>query len=187
MSYKKYKTGDDHLQDEERALTQAEREACQMANEQAETASRDKVVAYLSKYVNYNNSQCINPQEFAKRAHLGVNLLQRVKKQRRISDKCLMRLALGIVIFSDTLIERRIMMKTPKPSTEMARQEIDEMRGEFCKVFGKHATKALDLKQQGWDLDLMARYYEDISRSNKNAPQNAHLVKKSSIENQTKK
>ena len=187
MSYKEYKTGDDHLQDEERALTQTERETCQMEDEQAEGAANDQVVAYIKKYVTNKDSQCINPHEFAMRAHLGVNLLQRLNKSSTITDLCHMRLALGIVIFSDTLIERRILMKTPMPTPNKVKQETDKMRTEFLKVFGKYATKALDLKQQGADLDMMARYYEDKACHNKNVPQNTHIKKHQALGNNNNK
>lgn len=187
MNNKNSKLGDAHLQDEERALTQAERNACQMADEQAERATNDQVVAYINKYVNNKDSQCINPHEFAKRAHLGVNLLQRLNKSSTITDLCHMRLALGIVIFSDILIERRILMKAPMPTPDKVKQETDKMRTEFRKVFGKHATKALTLKQQGADLDMMARYYEDKSCHNKNVPQNTHIKKHQALENNNKK
>lgn len=182
MSNKNLKLGDDRLQDEERALTQDERKTCQMADKQAESAANDQVVAYINKYVTNKDSHCINPHEFAKRAHLGVNLLQRLNRSSTITDLCHMRLALGIVIFSDILIERRILMKTPMPSPEKVKQETDKMRTEFLKVFGKQGAKALALKQQGADLDMMARYYEDKSCHNKNVPQNTHIKKHQALE-----
>lgn len=182
MSNKEYYTGDAHLQEEERALTQAERKTCQMADKQAEGAANEQVVAYISKYVINKDSHCINPQEFAKRAHLGVNLLQRLNKRGTITDLCHMRLALGIVIFSDILIERRILMKTPLPSPDKVKLETDKMRTEFLKVFGKYATKALELKHQGADLDMMARYYEDKACHNKNVPKNTHAKKRKTLE-----
>lgn len=167
---KSNKTNNSDLQ-EERELTPEEMAACKLCHARAEKEASNKALRFLTAHVDKNNKLCINPKEFTKKAHLGANLMKRLRKGGTFTEASYQRMALGIVMFLDKLVELRVLTKYSMPTPEARARETDKMRADFCTAFGPHATWAFSLKQQGADLEMQAMYLKQKAWHNKNQPQ----------------
>lgn len=170
----------------ERVLTQEEMEACQRSSALAEKEASLKALKFLTEHVRSGSSQSINPTEFITKAHLGANLIKRLKGGSVFTDASYRRISLGIVMFFDRLVELRTQMHHSYPAPENTELEAEELRAEFYAAFGPYATWALSLKQQGADLETHAIYLKQKAWHNKKQPKKKQPKDKQSKEKQPK-
>ena len=170
------KTIDSDLQEEreltleKRELTQEEVVACQQSTALAEMEASSKALSFLTAHVRSGSNLCINPTEFTAKAHLGANLIKRLKRGSVFTDASYRRISLGIVMFLDKLVELRTLTWRPHPTPENIRQEGERIRAELLAAFGPYATWALSLKQQGANLETLSIYLKQKAWHNKKQP-----------------
>ena len=155
-------------------LTQLEKKACMDCIDEMRLRHNNAALDFLQQFFHYGD-RGINPNDFSKKVHLGDNFFNRVVQNRYSSliDSSNLRLSIGLAIEWENIVKNHITYRLPLPKSkaeeeaisELAKKKEEELKQKFIKHFGKDMQLAFELKEQGKDLDKIARYLK--SRNNK--------------------
>lgn len=161
-------------------LTLQEKEECQKCIDEMRLRHDNATLDFLQQFV-HNNERGIHPKEFSQKAHLGRNLFYGVVKNRTrsLTNPCKLRIAIGLAIFWENIVTNHIILKIPRFEKSMDQKNYDEkvrkkeeqLKQDCIKHFGKDMQLAFGLKEQGKDLDKIARYLKSLNNKQENFKQ----------------
>ena len=165
---------------EETELTQQEKKGCKKCIDEMRLRHDNAALDFLQQFVHYDE-RGIRPEDFCQKAHLGKNLYYDVVKNRgrRLTNSCKLRLAIGLAIFWENIMTNHITCKIPMPKkpedeenyNEKVRKKEEQLKQDCIKHFGKDMQLAFELKEQGKDLDKIARYLKSLNNKQENFKQ----------------
>lgn len=165
---------------EENELTPEEKKGCQKCIDEMRLRHDNAALDFLQQFFHYGD-RGINPTDFSKKVHLGDNFFNRVVKNRDSSliDSSNLRLSIGLAIEWKRIVRNHITYRLPLPKSkaeeeaieELVKKKEEELKQKFIKHFGKDMQLAFGLKEQGKDLDKIARYLKSLNNKQENFEQ----------------
>ena len=158
--------------EETQELSEEEMEACKNGLQEREKKTNKEVIDFLQQYINDGNYGII-PQNFQKKAHLGVNTFKAVFSQnRKLSRRFKQRICLGIGIMWEEIVRNHIDRKYPKLPPEKRQEKVQKLRKEFIWHLGTPMKETFEMMQEGEKLEPYAIYMNKTSGNKDNFTKN---------------
>lgn len=164
---------DEKMRSEEtQELSEEEMEACKNGLQEREKKTNKEVIDFLQQYIHDGNYGII-PQNFQKKAHLGVNTFKAVFSQnRKLSRRFKQRICLGIGIMWEEIVRNHIDRYYPKLSPEKRLEKVQKLRKEFIWHLGTPMKETFEMMQEGVKLEPYAIYMNKTSGNKDNFTKN---------------
>ena len=158
--------------EETQELSEEEMEACKNGLQEREKKTNKEVIDFLQQYINDGNYGII-PQNFQKKAHLGVNTFKAVFSQnRKLSRRFKQRICLGIGIMWEEIVRNHIDRKYPKLTPEKRLEKVQKLLKEFIWHLGTPMKETFEMMQEGEKLEPYAIYMNKTSGNKDNFTKN---------------
>lgn len=158
--------------EETQELSEEEMEACENGLLEREKKTNKEVIDFLQQYINNDNNGII-PQNFQKKAHLGVNTFKAVfSQERKLSRRFKQRICLGIGIMWEEIVRNHIDRYYPKLSPEKRLEKVQKLRKEFIWHLGTPMKETFEMMQEGEKLEPYAIYMNKTSGNKDNFTKN---------------
>lgn len=158
--------------EETQELSEEEMEACKNGLQEREKKTNKEVIDFLQQYINDGNYGII-PQNFQKKAHLGVNTFKAVFSQnRKLSRRFKQRICLGIGIMWEEIVRNHIDRKYPKLTPEKRLEKVQKLLKEFIWHLGTPMKETFEMMQEGEKLEHYAIYMNKTSGNKDNFTKN---------------
>lgn len=153
-------------------LSEEEMEACKNGLQEREKKTNKEVIDFLQQYINDGNYGII-PQNFQKKAHLGVNTFKAVFSQnRKLSRRFKQRICLGIGIMWEEIVRNHIDRNYPKLTPEKRLEKVQKLRKEFIWHLGTPMKEIFEMMLEGVKLEPYAIYMNKTSGNKDNFTKN---------------
>lgn len=158
--------------EETQELSEEEMEACKNGLQEREKKTNKEVIDFLKQYINNDNNGII-PQNFQKKAHLGVNTFKAVfSRERKLSRRFKQRICLGIGIMWEEIVRNHIDRYYPKLSPEKRLEKVQKLRKEFIWHLGTPMKETFEMMLEGVKLEPYAIYMNKTSGNKDNFTKN---------------
>lgn len=158
--------------EETQELSEEDMEACKNGLQEREKKTNKEVIDFLQQYIHDGNYGII-PQNFQKKAHLGVNTFKAVFSQnRKLSRRFKQRICLGIGIMWEEIVRNHIDRKYPKLTPEKRLEKVQELLKEFIWHLGTPMKETFEMMQEGENLEHYAIYMNKTSGNKDNFTKN---------------
>lgn len=164
---------DEKMRSEEtQELSEEEMEACKNGLQEREKKTNKEVIDFLQQYINDGNYG-IRPQNFQKKAHLGVNTFKAVfSRERKLSRRFKQRICLGIGIMWEEIVRNHIARYCPKIDPEERQKKVQKLLKEFIWHLGTPMKETFEMMQEGENLEHYAIYMNKTSGNKDNFTKN---------------
>lgn len=164
---------DEKMRSEEtQELSEEEMEACKNGLQEREKKTNKEVIDFLQQYI-HDGNYGIRPQNFQKKAHLGVNTFKAVfSRERKLSRRFKQRICLGIGIMWEEIVRNHIDRKYPKLTPEKRLEKVQELLKEFIWHLGTPMKETFEMMQEGANLETYAIYMNKTSGNKDNFTKN---------------
>lgn len=160
------------LSEEEKMLSEEEMKACKNGLQERKKKTNKEVIDFLQQYINDGNYGII-PQNFQKKAHLGVNTFKAVfSKNRKLSRRFKQRICLGIGIMWEDIVRNHIARYYPKIDPEERQKKVQKLLKEFIWHLGTPMKETFEMMQEGENLEHYAIYMNKTSGNKDNFTKN---------------
>lgn len=160
------------LSEEEKILSEEEMKACKNGLQERKKKTNKEVIDFLQQYINDGNYGII-PQNFQKKAHLGVNTFKAVfSKNRKLSRRFKQRICLGIGIMWEDIVRNHIARYYPKIDPEERQKKVQKLLKEFIWHLGTPMKETFEMMQEGENLEHYAIYMNKTSGNKDNFTKN---------------
>ena len=158
--------------EETQELSEEEMEACKNGLQEREKKTNKEVIDFLQQYINDGNYGII-PQNFQKKAHLGVNTFKAVFSQnRKLRRRFKQRICLGIGIMWEEIVRNHIDRKYPKLTPEKRLEKVQKLQKEFIWHLGTPMKETFEMMLEGEKLEPYAIYMNKTSGNKDNFTKN---------------
>lgn len=158
--------------EETQELSEEDMEACKNGLQEREKKTNKEVIDFLQQYI-HDGNYGIRPQNFQKKAHLGVNTFKAVFSQnRKLSRRFKQRICLGIGIMWEEIVRNHIDRKYPKLTPEKRLEKVQKLRKEFIWHLGTPMKETFEMMQEGVNLEHYAIYMNKTSGNKDNFTKN---------------
>lgn len=158
--------------EETQELSEEEMEACKNGLQEREKKTNKEIIDFLQQYINNGNNGII-PQNFQKKAHLGVNTFKAVfSRNRKLSRRFKQRICLGIGIMWEEIVRNHIDRYYPKLPPEKRQEKVQKLRKEFIWHLGTPMKETFEMMQEGAKLEPYAIYMNKTSGNKDNFTKN---------------
>lgn len=158
--------------EETQELSEEEMKACKNGLLEREKKTNKEVIDFLQQYINNGNNGII-PQNFQKKAHLGVNSFNAVfSRNRKLSRRFKQRICLGIGIMWEEIVRNHIDRYYPKLPPEKRQEKVQKLRKEFIWHLGTPMKETFEMMQEGAKLEPYAIYMNKTSGNKDNFTKN---------------
>lgn len=164
---------DEKLHSEEtQELSEEDMEACKNGLQEREKKTNKEVIDFLQQYIHDGNYGII-PQNFQKKAHLGVNTFKAVfSRERKLSRRFKQRICLGIGIMWEEIVRNHIARYCPKIDPEERQKKVQKLLKEFIWHLGTPMKETFEMMQEGENLEHYAIYMNKTSGNKDNFTKN---------------
>lgn len=164
---------DEKMRSEEtQELSEEDMEACKNGLQEREKKTNKEVIDFLQQYI-HDGNYGIRPQNFQKKAHLGVNTFKAVfSRERKLSRRFKQRICLGIGIMWEEIVRNHIDRKYPKLTPEKRLEKVQELLKEFIWHLGTPMKEIFEMMQEGANLETYAIYMNKTSGNKDNFTKN---------------
>lgn len=160
------------LSEKEKILSEEEMKACKNGLQERKKKTNKEVIDFLQQYINDGNYGII-PQNFPKKAHLGVNTFKAVfSKNRKLSRRFKQRICLGIGIMWEDIVRNHIARYYPKIDPEERQKKVQKLLKEFIWHLGTPMKETFEMMQEGENLEHYAIYMNKTSGNKDNFTKN---------------
>lgn len=160
------------LSEKEKILSEEEMKACKNGLQERKEKTNKEVIDFLQQYINDGNYGII-PQNFQKKAHLGVNTFKAVfSKNRKLSRRFKQRICLGIGIMWEDIVRNHIARYYPKIDPEERQKKVQKLLKEFIWHLGTPMKETFEMMQEGENLEHYAIYMNKTSGNKDNFTKN---------------
>lgn len=160
------------LSEKEKILSEEEMKACKNGLQERKKKTNKEVIDFLQQYINDGNYGII-PQNFQKKAHLGVNTFKAVfSKNRKLSRRFKQRICLGIGIMWEDIVRNHIARYYPKIDSEERQKKVQKLLKEFIWHLGTPMKETFEMMQEGENLEHYAIYMNKTSGNKDNFTKN---------------
>lgn len=160
------------LSEKEKILSEEEMKACKNGLQERKKKTNKEVIDFLQQYINDGNYGII-PQNFQKKAHLGVNTFKAVfSQERKLSRRFKQRICLGIGIMWEEIVRNHIDRYCPKIDPEERQKKVQKLRKEFIWHLGTPMKETFEMMQEGEKLEPYAIYMNKTSGNKDNFTKN---------------
>lgn len=160
------------LSEEEKMRSEEDMEACKNGLQEREKKTNKEVIDFLQQYINDSNYGII-PQNFQKKAHLGVNTFKAVfSRERKLSRRFKQRICLGIGIMWEEIVRNHIARYCPKIDPEERQKKVQKLLKEFIWHLGTPMKETFEMMQEGENLEHYAIYMNKTSGNKDNFTKN---------------
>jgi hypothetical protein len=160
------------LSEKEKILSEEEMKACKNGLQERKKKTNKEVIDFLQQYINDGNYGII-PQNFQKKAHLGVNTFKAVfSKNRKLSRRFKQRICLGIGIMWEDIVRNHIARYYPKIDPEERQKKVQKLLKEFIWHLGTPMKETFEMMQEGENLEHYAIYMNKTSGNKDNFTKN---------------
>lgn len=160
------------LSEKEKILSEEEMKACKNGLQERKKKTNKEVIDFLQQYINDGNYGII-PQNFQKKAHLGVNTFKAVfSKNRKLSRRFKQRICLGIGIMWEDIVRNHIARYYPKIDPEERQKKVQKLLKEFIWHLGTPMKEIFEMMQEGENLEHYAIYMNKTSGNKDNFTKN---------------
>lgn len=160
------------LSEKEKILSEEEMKACKNGLQERKKKTNKEVIDFLQQYINDGNYGII-PQNFQKKAHLGVNTFKAVfSKNRKLSRRFKQRICLGIGIMWEEIVRNHIVRYYPKIDPEERQKKVQKLLKEFIWHLGTPMKETFEMMQEGENLEHYAIYMNKTSGNKDNFTKN---------------
>lgn len=158
--------------EETQELSEEEMKACKNGLQEREKKTNKEVIDFLQQYI-HDGNYGIRPQNFQKKAHLGVNTFKAVfSRERKLSRRFKQRICLGIGIMWEEIVRNHIDRYYPKLTPEKRLEKVQKLRKEFIWHLGTPMKEILEMMQEGANLETYAIYMNKTSGNKDNFTKN---------------
>lgn len=158
--------------EETQELSEEEMKACKNGLREREKKTNKEVIDFLQQYINDGNYG-IRPQNFQKKAHLGVNTFKAAFSQnRKLSRRFKQRICLGIGIMWEEIVRNHIDRYYPKIDPEERQKKVQKLQKEFIWHLGTPMKETFEMMQEGAKLEPYAIYMNKTSGNKDNFTKN---------------
>lgn len=158
--------------EETQELSEEDMEACKNGLQEREKKTNKEVIDFLQQYI-HDGNYGIRPQNFQKKAHLGVNTFKAVFSQnRKLSRRFKQRICLGIGIMWEEIVRNHIDRNYPKLTPEKRLEKVQKLRKEFIWHLGTPMKETFEMMQEGENLEHYAIYMNKTSGNKDNFTKN---------------
>lgn len=158
--------------EETQELSEEEMKACKNGLLEREKKTNKEVIDFLQQYINNGNNGII-PQNFQKKAHLGVNSFNAVfSRNRKLSRRFKQRICLGIGIMWEEIVRNHIDRYYPKLPPEKRQEKVQKLRKEFIWHLGTPMKETFEMMLEGVKLEPYAIYMNKTSGNKDNFTKN---------------
>lgn len=158
--------------EETQELSEEEMEACKNGLQEREKKTNKEVIDFLQQYIHDGNYGII-PQNFQKKAHLGVNTFKAVfSRERKLSRRFKQRICLGIGIMWEEIVRNHIARYCPKIDPEERQKKVQKLLKEFIWHLGTPMKETFEMMQEGENLEHYAIYMNKTSGNKDNFTKN---------------
>ena len=114
---------------------------------------------FLQEHINYREYG-VSPTVFSQKAHLGKHIFNDVvnNRKRELTAELACRLAIGIAICWDDIVHKHLAKEYPCLHDDMKAEKEEDLKTQFIIHMGCSMRYAFLLKEQGKDLDAIARF-----------------------------
>ena len=158
--------------EETQELSEEEMKACKNGLQEREKKTNKEVIDFLQQYI-HDGNYGIRPQNFQKKAHLGVNTYKAVfSRERKLSRRFKQRICLGIGIMWEEIVRNHIDRYYPKLTPEKRLEKVQKLRKEFIWHLGTPMKEIFEMMQEGANLETYAIYMNKTSGNKDNFTKN---------------
>lgn len=158
--------------EETQELSEEEMKACKNGLQEREKKTNKEVIDFLQQYI-HDGNYGIRPQNFPKKAHLGVNTFKAVfSRERKLSRRFKQRICLGIGIMWEEIVRNHIDRYYPKLTPEKRLEKVQKLRKEFIWHLGTPMKETFEMMQAGENLEPYAIYMNKTSGNKDNFTKN---------------
>lgn len=158
--------------EETQELSEEEMKACKNGLQEREKKTNKEVIDFLQQYI-HDGNYGIRPQNFQKKAHLGVNTFKAVfSRERKLSRRFKQRICLGIGIMWEEIVRNHIDRKYPKLTPEKRLEKVQKLLKEFIWHLGTPMKEIFEMMQEGANLETYAIYMNKTSGNKDNFTKN---------------
>lgn len=158
--------------EETQELSEEEMKACKNGLQEREKKTNKEVIDFLQQYI-HDGNYGIRPQNFQKKAHLGVNTFKAVfSRERKLSRRFKQRICLGIGIMWEEIVRNHIDRYYPKLTPEKRLEKVQKLRKEFIWHLGTPMKEIFEMMQEGANLETYAIYMNKTSGNKDNFTKN---------------
>lgn len=158
--------------EETQELSEEEMKACKNGLQEREKKTNKEVIDFLQQYI-HDGNYGIRPQNFQKKAHLGVNTFKAVfSRERKLSRRFKQRICLGIGIMWEEIVRNHIDRYYPKLTPEKRLEKVQKLRKEFIWHLGTPMKEIFEKMQEGANLETYAIYMNKTSGNKDNFTKN---------------
>lgn len=158
--------------EETQELSEEEMKACKNGLQEREKKTKKEVIDFLQQYI-HDGNYGIRPQNFQKKAHLGVNTFKAVfSRERKLSRRFKQRICLGIGIMWEEIVRNHIDRYYPKLTPEKRLEKVQKLRKEFIWHLGTPMKEIFEMMQEGANLETYAIYMNKTSGNKDNFTKN---------------
>lgn len=158
--------------EETQELSEEEMKACKNGLQEREKKTNKEVIDFLQQYI-HDGNYGIRPQNFQKKAHLGVNTFKAVfSRERKLSRRFKQRICLGIGIMWEEIVRNHIDRYYPKLTPEKRLEKVQKLRKEFIWHLGTPMKEIFEMMQEGENLEPYAIYMNKTSGNKDNFTKN---------------
>lgn len=158
--------------EETQKLSEEEMKACKNGLQEREKKTNKEVIDFLQQYI-HDGNYGIRPQNFQKKAHLGVNTFKAVfSRERKLSRRFKQRICLGIGIMWEEIVRNHIDRYYPKLTPEKRLEKVQKLRKEFIWHLGTPMKEIFEMMQEGANLETYAIYMNKTSGNKDNFTKN---------------
>lgn len=158
--------------EETQELSEEEMKACKNGLQEREKKTNKEVIDFLQQYI-HDGNYGIRPQNFQKKAHLGVNTFKAVfSRERKLSRRFKQRICLGIGIMWEEIVRNHIDSYYPKLTPEKRLEKVQKLRKEFIWHLGTPMKEIFEMMQEGANLETYAIYMNKTSGNKDNFTKN---------------
>lgn len=158
--------------EETQELSEEEMKACKNGLQEREKKTNKEVIDFLQQYI-HDGNYGIRPQNFQKKAHLGVNTFKAVfSRERKLSRRFKQRICLGIGIMWEEIVRNHIDRYYPKLTPEKRLEKVQKLRKEFIWHLGTPMKEIFKMMQEGANLETYAIYMNKTSGNKDNFTKN---------------
>lgn len=158
--------------EETQELSEEEMKACKNGLQEREKKTNKEVIDFLQQNI-HDGNYGIRPQNFQKKAHLGVNTFKAVfSRERKLSRRFKQRICLGIGIMWEEIVRNHIDRYYPKLTPEKRLEKVQKLRKEFIWHLGTPMKETFEMMQAGENLEPYAIYMNKTSGNKDNFTKN---------------
>ena len=158
--------------EETQELSEEEMKACKNGLQEREKKTNKEVIDFLQQYI-HDGNYGIRPQNFQKKAHLGVNSFNAVfSRNRKLSRRFKQRICLGIGIMWEEIVRNHIDRKYPKLTPEKRLEKVQKLQKEFIWHLGTPMKETFEMMLEGEKLEPYAIYMNKTSGNKDNFTKN---------------